>query len=85
MHIICILIVLCLNVSYGHESCDRKEMEDTICSLCSQRKESFSGTFTDVGIFCLHLQLHSNGYELMLNFKNQMCLTFKILSKQEDF
>lgn len=44
MHIICILVVLCLNVSYGHESCDRKEMEDTICSLCSQRKESLSGT-----------------------------------------
>lgn len=65
MHIICILVVLYLNVSYGHELYDGQTGRKwkTICSLCSQRKESLSGTFTDVGIFCLHLQLHSNGYE----------------------
>lgn len=44
MNTICILVVLCLCVANGDESCDRKEMEDTICSLCSQRKGNQSGT-----------------------------------------
>uniref|UniRef100_A0A8W8NP78 Uncharacterized protein n=1 Tax=Magallana gigas TaxID=29159 RepID=A0A8W8NP78_MAGGI len=43
MNTVCILIVLCLCVANGDESCDRKEMEDTICSLCSQRKGNQSG------------------------------------------
>lgn len=43
MNNIGLFVVLCLWVAYGQESCDRKEMEDTICSLCSQRKESQSG------------------------------------------
>lgn len=54
-------------------------------SLFPTKRKSFRYEFTGVGIFCLHLQLHSKGYELILNFKNQMCLTFNILSKQEDF
>ncbi|XP_034318364.1 complement C1q-like protein 4 [Magallana gigas] len=43
MQRICIFVVLSLCVAYGDESCDRKEMEDTICSLCSQRKSIQSG------------------------------------------
>lgn len=35
---ICVLVAFCLYVAYGYESCDRKIMEDTICSLCGQRK-----------------------------------------------
>ncbi|XP_061180510.1 complement C1q-like protein 4 [Saccostrea echinata] len=31
-------ILLFVYLAYGNESCDRKEMEDTICSLCGQRK-----------------------------------------------
>ena len=38
MHKNFVLVVLLLPfVALGDESCDRKEMEDTICSLCTQR------------------------------------------------
>lgn len=40
MHRICVLVALCLYAAYGYESCDQKIMEDTICSLCGQRKGS---------------------------------------------
>eukprot|EP00105_Crassostrea_gigas_P041857 XP_019926005.1 PREDICTED: complement C1q-like protein 4 isoform X2 [Crassostrea gigas] len=33
-----VLVILCLCVASGEESCDRSEMENTICSLCSQRR-----------------------------------------------
>lgn len=33
-----VFVVLCLCVASGEESCDRSEMENTICSLCSQRR-----------------------------------------------
>ncbi|XP_061181192.1 complement C1q-like protein 4 [Saccostrea echinata] len=33
-------LILFVGIVYAGESCDRKEMEDTICSLCGQRKES---------------------------------------------
>lgn len=61
MHIICILVVLYLNVSYGHELYDgqtgRKWKTQYAVFVPSEKK------VFDVGIFCLHLQLHSNGYE----------------------
>lgn len=40
MHRICVLVALCLYAAYGYESCDQNIMEDTICSLCGQRKGS---------------------------------------------
>lgn len=33
-----VFVVLCLCVASVEESCDRSEMENTICSLCSQRR-----------------------------------------------
>ncbi|XP_062582348.1 cerebellin-1-like isoform X3 [Saccostrea cucullata] len=33
-----LFFILFICVANGNESCDRKEMEDTICSLCGQRK-----------------------------------------------
>lgn len=37
-----VLVILCLCVASGEESCDRSEMENTICSLCSQRRGGLS-------------------------------------------
>lgn len=37
-----VLVVLCLCVASGEESCDRGEMVNTICSLCSQRRGGLS-------------------------------------------
>lgn len=37
-----VFVVLCLCVASGEESCDRGEMVNTICSLCSQRRGGLS-------------------------------------------
>ncbi|XP_062585236.1 C1q-related factor-like [Saccostrea cucullata] len=37
-----LLFFLFVGVANSNDSCDRKEMEDTICSLCGQRKGSQS-------------------------------------------
>lgn len=37
-----VFVVLCLCVASGDESCDRGEMVNTICSLCSQRRGGLS-------------------------------------------
>lgn len=69
MNTICILVVLCLCVSYGDESCDRKEMEATICSLCSQRKGNQSGTkitTAEIYLFQNYISLFYSNFFLFL-------------------
>lgn len=82
MHIICILVVLYLNVSYGHELYDgqtgRKWKTQYAVFVPSEKK-----------VFQVHLQM-LEFFVFIYNFilmdmnKNQMRLTFNILSKQED-
>ena len=38
-------VILLPFVALGDESCDRKEMEDTICSLCTQRRGASTSKF----------------------------------------
>ncbi|XP_062598472.1 complement C1q-like protein 4 [Saccostrea cucullata] len=48
-----LLFFLFVGVANGNDSCDRKEMEDTICSLCGQRKGSqlTSGTGKPIAFY----------------------------------
>ena len=40
-----LVILLIPFVALGDQSCDRKEMEDTICSLCTQRRGILASKF----------------------------------------
>ncbi|XP_061177315.1 complement C1q-like protein 4 [Saccostrea echinata] len=47
-----LLFFLFVGVANGNDSCDRKEMEDTICSLCGQRKGSqLAGTGQQIAFY----------------------------------
>lgn len=90
MHRICVLVALCLYAAYGYESCDQKIMEDTICSLCGQRKGSeqqeagigcqFQSTILCRSIFRKQLLFYTytNVYFFIFLFKK--CWVFVVFS-----
>ncbi|XP_061177316.1 cerebellin-1-like [Saccostrea echinata] len=47
-----LLFFLFVGVANGNDSCERREMEDTICSLCGQRKGSqLTGTGQQIAFY----------------------------------